>query len=145
MNIVIRNLFRLSLAAVLLAGASLANADQVVVVHPGNPMTTISAKDLGRIYLGKARSFPDGGRVNPVNQESGSEARNSFYQEYTGMSDARVKSHWSKLMFSGKGNPPTEVAGDAAMKREVASDPSAIGYIDESSVDDSVKPVTVTR
>lgn len=145
MKIVIRNLFRLSLAAVLLAGAGLANAEQVVIVHTANPMTTVSAKDLGRLFLGKARSFPDGGRANPVNQETGSEARNSFYQEYTGMSDARVKSHWSKLMFSGKGNPPVEVAGDAAVKKEVASDPSAIGYIDESSVDDSVKQVTVTR
>ena len=116
MKIVIRNLFRLSLAAGLLVGASLVNAELLVVVNPGNAMTTISAKDLSRLYLGKARAFPGGGRANPVNQPAGSAARNEFYQTYANMKDAQVKSHWSKLIFSGNGNPPAEAANDAAVK-----------------------------
>jgi ABC-type phosphate transport system substrate-binding protein len=144
MKIVIRNLFRLSLAAGLLVGASLVNAELVVVVNPDNAMTTISAKNLSRLYLGKARSFPGGARAKPINQPTGSAARNEFYQTYANMSDAQVKSHWSKLMFSGKGNPPAEAANDAEVKAAVAGDASAIGYIDAAAADESVKTLNVT-
>ncbi len=144
MKISIKNTFRLSLAAGLLIGAGLVHAELAVVVHPSNALTTISAKDVSRIYLGKARSFPGGGKVKPINLPSGNAARDEFYQTYTGMNDAQVKGHWSKLMFSGKGNPPDEVSNDAEVKSAVAGDSAAMGYIDKSAVDSSVKVLTVS-
>lgn len=139
-----RILFRLSLMAVLLAGAGLVNAELVVIVNPGNPVTSISAKDLSRLYLGKARSFPGAGRAQPINQAAGSAARKEFFQTYANMSEAQVKGYWSKLMFSGKGRPPAELADDAAVKAAVAGDASAVGYIDAAAVDQSVKTLSVT-
>jgi ABC-type phosphate transport system substrate-binding protein len=137
---------RISLALGLLAGTGLANAELALIVHPSNALTTISASDVGRIYLGKSRSFPSGGRVSPVDQATGSAARTEFYNTYTGMTEAQAKSHWSKLMFSGKGQPPSEVpGGDAAVKAAVAGDASAIGYIDAGAVDSSVKALTVSQ
>ena len=137
---------RISLALGLLAGTGLANAELALIVHPSNALTSISATDVGRIYLGKARSFPSGGRVKPVDQATGSTQRAEFYQMYTGMTEAQAKSHWSKLMFSGKGQPPAEIpGGDDAVKAAVAGDSAAIGYIDASAVDSSVKAVSVSR
>jgi hypothetical protein len=43
------------------------------------------------------------------------------------------------MVFTGKGTPPKEVADDAAVKSFVATTPGAVGYIDESKVDASVK------
>jgi hypothetical protein len=37
--------------------------------------------------------------------------------------------------------PPHELANDAAVVKAVAADPAAMGYIDSSALDGSVKPV----
>lgn len=137
---------RISLAMGLLAGTGFANAELALIVHPSNALTSISATDVGRIYLGKARSFPTGERVSPVDQATGSAARAEFYNAYTGMTEIQAKTYWSRLMFSGKGQPPTEIlGGDAAVKAAVAGDSAAIGYIDAAAVDGSVKAVSVSQ
>jgi hypothetical protein len=46
------------------------------------------------------------------------------------------------LVFSGKGQAPKELADNAAVKKAVATDPKAVGYIDKSAVDGSVKVVS---
>ena len=48
---------------------------------------------------------------------------------------------WSKLVFTGKATPPKEYAGNAEVKKAAATDPKAIGYIDKSAVDDTVKVI----
>jgi hypothetical protein len=50
-----------------------------------------------------------------------------------------VKSTWSRLVFSGKGQPPRQLSDSAAVKKAVAADPKAVGYIEKSAVDASVK------
>jgi hypothetical protein len=44
-------------------------------------------------------------------------------------------------MFTGHGQPPKVVADAAAVKKAVAADPKAVGYIDKADVDASVKVV----
>lgn len=51
----------------------------------------------------------------------------------------QIKIHWSKIIFMGRGTPPTALPDSMAVKRRVAEDPHAIGYIDQSQVDDSVR------
>jgi hypothetical protein len=46
---------------------------------------------------------------------------------------------WAQQVFSGKGLPPKVIDGDAEVKKAVAAQGNAIGYIKPSSVDDSVK------
>ena len=67
--------------------------------------------------------------------------RDDFYNKVTGKSAAQMKAYWSKIIFTGKGQPPKEVADNAAVKKLVADSPSAIGYIDKSALDSSVKAV----
>lgn len=122
-----------------------ANAESVIIVHPDNPIAALSADDVSRIYLGKTHNFPDGSRAEPIDQDTGSKIREDFSEQYLDMSEAQVKRHWSKLMFSGKGRPPLERSGDPAVKSEVAGNAAAIGYIDSSNVDDSVKVIDVKR
>ena len=52
---------------------------------------------------------------------------------------AQVKAVWSRLVFSGKAQPPKEHADAAAVKKAVAADPKAIGYIDKAALDGTVK------
>lgn len=138
----------LGLAAVLIPGdrtvasafpAATATDTLVIVVSAGSPLTGMSQSHLIDMYLGRATRFPDGRPVVPLDQEYGASARDRFYTEFVGRTPAEVKAHWSKLIFTGRGRPPQRLTGDEAVRRRVAEDASAIGYIDISAVDASVR------
>ena len=111
-----------------------------VVVHPSN-QTSLTQEDLARLYTGKLSAFTDGSSAVPVNLADSAPLRSEFDQKALGRSSSQVKAFWSKLVFTGKGTPPKELADDAAVKAAVAADPTAVGYISSSSVDNSVKVV----
>ncbi len=46
-----------------------------------------------------------------------------------------------RLVFSGKGVPPSVVATSADVKNAVVRNTDVIGYIEKSAVDDTVKVV----
>ena len=52
-----------------------------------------------------------------------------------------MEATWSRLIFTGKAQPPKEMPDAAAVKKAVAADPKAIGYIQKSEVDSTVKVV----
>jgi hypothetical protein len=96
------------------------------------------------IFLGKASHFPDGSQVLPVDQVEGSAAREEFYLKFASKSPAQIKAYWSKIIFTGRGQPPPEVSNGAEVKKFIANHPDAIGYIEQKRVDDSVK-VVITK
>jgi ABC-type phosphate transport system substrate-binding protein len=130
----------LSVCALTLAAAG-ANAEVVVIVNPKNPAANMSAEQVAALYLGNATSFPDGGAAALADQPESAAIRGSFYEKATGRSAAQAKATWARLTFTGKGTPPKELKSDADVKAFVASDPKAIGYVDSSAVDGSVKAV----
>lgn len=115
-------------------------AEIAVVVNPANS-NVVSSDDLSRLFLGKAASFSDGTKAVPVNQSEGAAAREEFDSKVLNRSAAQLKAYWSKLVFTGKGTPPKELADDAAVKAAVAGEVGAIGYISSGSVDSSVKVI----
>ncbi|MDP2714676.1 phosphate ABC transporter substrate-binding protein [Rheinheimera sp.] len=126
------------LLTALLSGA--AAADIAVVVNPANA-NAVSADDLNRLFLGRASSFADGSKATPLNLAEGQAGRDEFDNKVLNRSAAQLKAYWSKLVFTGKGTPPKELADDAAVKAAIAADATAIGYISSASVDGSVKVV----
>ena len=136
-----RNLKVCLMAGALALAAASANADIVVIVNPKNPAANLSAEQVAAIYLGTATSFPDGSAVALADQPEAAGIRGYFYQKATGRSVAQVKATWARITFTGKGTPPKELKSDADVKAFVAGDPKAIGYVDSSAVDGSVKAV----
>ena len=68
-----------------------------------------------------------------------------LYARVSSTSPALLKAYGSKLLFTGRGQPPREVAGSAAVKKLVAETPGLIGYIERSALDATVRPVLVLR
>ncbi|MBT0587353.1 phosphate ABC transporter substrate-binding protein [Alteromonas sp. SM 2104] len=130
------------LAALLALTTHIASADVVMVVHPSNA-DAIDDKVVKRIFLGKEKKFPGGASATPVNQSADSSVRSQFDESILERSSAQVSAYWSKLVFTGKGVPPTEVANDAAVIAAVAADPTAIGYVDSASVTGDVKAISL--
>jgi ABC-type phosphate transport system substrate-binding protein len=138
-----RNSIRRSLWTAIALGmlASQANAEVVVIVNPKNPAASLTAQQVAALYLGTATTFPSGGPVAMADQPEAAGIRGEFYQKATGRSVAQVRATWARITFTGKGMPPKELKSDADVKAFVAADPKAIGYVDASAVDASVKAV----
>lgn len=121
-----------------LAGG-VAAAGVVAVVSAQSRVTTLSQGQIANIFLGKLSVLPSGESVVPIDQAEGSALRNEFYARFAGKSAAQIKAHWSKIIFTGRGQPPIELPDSIAVKKMVIENPRAIGYIDQSLVDDSVR------
>ncbi len=128
-------------AAVALSFSCFALAEVAVIVHPSAGFNSLTEDDISRIFLGKSKSFPGGGQAVPVNQNEGSATRDKFNEAVCKKNASQYKAYWSQLVFTGKGTPPKDIGNDAAVKAQVAANPNAIGYVDSSAVDASVKVV----
>ncbi|UTF59533.1 phosphate ABC transporter substrate-binding protein [Gilvimarinus sp. DA14] len=115
-------------------------AEVVVITNPSGP-DAMDANQVRDLFIGRSKSLPNGQSADPIDLESGQALREEFHNKVTGRSQAQLNAFWSKQVFTGKGQPPRTLDSTAAVKAAVASTPGAIGYIDSSEVDASVKVV----
>lgn len=128
-------MFKTALVAGLLVAAAPSFAEVVAVVGAKSPAATMTNDQVAQFFLGKSTS------MTPIDQPDGSAVRNEFYKKVADKEASQAKALWSKLVFTGKATLPKEVAGSAEVKKAVAADPKAIGYIEKSAVDATVKVV----
>lgn len=131
------------LIAVTTLSVTAGATDMVVIVSARNPVSILRLEQVAAIFLGQTARFPDGSEAVPLDQRVGSPLRDTFYLRVTGKSPALLKAYWSKMVFTGRGQPPAEAIDDAAVRRQVAANPELIGYIERSALDDSVRSVVV--
>jgi hypothetical protein len=123
---------RCCLLVLLALGTVEARAEELVVIINANA-DGISKDQVADLYLGRSS-----GRT-PIDQAGNSPIYVEFYKKATGRDIAQVKAIWSKIIFTGRGLPPKQLVDSAAVKKAVAANPKAIGYIEKSAVDTSVK------
>jgi hypothetical protein len=119
------------LAALLLAAGASAAADLVVIGHPS--ASALTRDQVADVFVGRSQAF------TPLDLPEGSATYAEFYNKATGRDVAQIKATWARLVFSGKGQAPRQLPDAAAVKKAVAADPKAVGYIEKSAVDSSVK------
>jgi ABC-type phosphate transport system substrate-binding protein len=122
-----------ALILALLLAASARAEEIVVIVNPASP--PLSKVQIADIYLARINTW------TPIDQAVGSLIYTEFYKRATGRDAAQVKAIWSKILFTGRGVPPKQLLDSDAVKKAVAANPRAVGYIEKSAVDDSVKVV----
>ncbi|WP_373889317.1 hypothetical protein [Massilia sp. TS11] len=126
-------------AGLVLACVQATAGEIAVIVNPKNPATRMFSEQAAQFFLGKSTLF------TPVEYTDGTAIKNDFYQKVLNKDTAQVKAIWSKLVFTGKGAAPKEYGSAAEVKKAVAHDPQAIGYIDKAAVDDSVKVILTVQ
>lgn len=119
--------------------ASLSDAGVVIVVSSKSPIITLSKAEITDIFLGRANRFPDGAPATPIDQPEASSVREAFYSQVAGKSAAQLKAHWSKIIFTGRGQPPKMASSSVEVKKLLAENPLAISYIEAGQVDSSVR------
>jgi hypothetical protein len=131
--------------AALLLLSPCALAGGVVVTGAKSPLSSLSKEQVRDLYLGNISSLPDGRNATLIDQPQSSPLRDEFYLKVTNKSAAQAKAQWAKLYFTGRGMPPREGMDSADIKRILNSTPDAIGYIEESDLDSSVKVIFVVQ
>jgi ABC-type phosphate transport system substrate-binding protein len=138
---IIRVCLSLSLMLTMTAITESAHAEAVVIVSAKSHVTSLTAEQTARIFLGKTSRFPDNGDVVPIDQREGSEIRDEFYAKVVHKDRSQLSAYWAKIIFTGDGRPPEMLDGNVAVRRAVAKNPNAIGYIDKSAVNRSVRVI----
>lgn len=117
------------------------NASTVVIVSKDNPVTSLTQLEVKQLFLKQNKYFPGGSAVLPIDQTPNQAVKKDFYQSVAHMTGSQWLAYWSKLIFTGKKNPPRLAADNLDVVELVASSPKYIGYIDSDSIDNRVKVV----
>jgi hypothetical protein len=133
MNKNIFSLRRLGFIAILVIAAQ-GHAAEIAVIM-GSGAAALTKDQVSGIYLGRNND------LKPVDLPESNPIREAFYKKATARDLAQIKALWSRLAFTGQGQPPKELADAATVKKAVAADSKAVGYIDKADVDASVKVV----
>ena len=128
-------------ALMLGAGPVVAAADVVAVVANKSSITRLTPRQVEDIFLGRINHLESTATLVPLDLPEGSPARAEFYATFGGKSAAQLKAHWSRLIFTGRGQPPAVVSDIETARKRVATNPNAIAYMDRSAVDASIRIV----
>jgi ABC-type phosphate transport system substrate-binding protein len=123
-----------------LCGTLATAADIAVIVNPKAAVDSLSQEQVANLFLGKTASFPNGSAATPLEQTD-NPVHDDFNSKVLKKDAAGVKTWWAKMQFTGKGIPPKEIGTSADIKKAVAGNPNAIGYVEKSAVDGTVKVV----
>lgn len=116
-----------------------------VVVHPDNPVTTVTSDQLANIYFRRTTRWEDGSTVRPVDHVRSAPVREAFSRAVFGRSTNQMLAYWQQQIFSGRGVPPTELVSDAAVVGFVRAHPGAVGYVSSAADARGVRFVEVVR
>ena len=139
-RVIIRNFLKLLLLAMSTVSVS-AHAEVVVIVSSKSDITSLTPEQTARIFLGKVSRFPGDGDAIPIDQAEGSAIRDEFYSKIVRKNPTQLAAYWAKIIFTGDGRPPETLDSNLAIRKAVASNPNAIGYIEKSAVNKSVRVV----
>lgn len=116
------------------------SAEVSIVVHPSNDSSFDKSK-IKKIFLGKKKSFSNGRTAILLSASPSDPATDEFNKKVIGKSSNQVNAYWSKMIFTGKGTPPQEMASASEIISAISANPDAIGYVDASAATDAVKVV----
>ena len=113
--------------------ASAFAAISIVVNHDSTRQLT--EQDVLNLYLGIEKS----NQIDLINQDDGQTVRTEFNAKFLNRNETQMKQLWSTLIFSGQ-RIPSNLSSDAAVIKYVKTHPSAIGYVDSSSLAQNSDP-----
>lgn len=130
---------------VFLMGTVISHAGDIsVIVHPSNPLTTISQAQLKIIFLYEREFWNDGSRVFLVVRESGSAEKINFLDQVYDISEGDFKRALLSKLFKGEiPSLPRVMRSNKAMRVYVANFPGSIGFVDSNFSDSTVRTLKI--
>ena len=127
------------------ARISLGFTDVVVIVNKENPAKTVKKSALARYFLKKSTRWDSGARVVPIDLTVSDPAREEFSAGILKKSPREVEEYWIAESLTGGKSAPEIVTDSSLVKKRVASDAGALGYVDKTQVDETVKIIEIVE
>ena len=130
MRRLIRQLIKLFLLTPIWLAATWVSADIVVVTNQDNPVDSLSAKEVRKVFLGRLHLYPGTEHEPlPIDQPQSSDAYREFYDLVIGISQPKLKRYRAYYLFSGKGKVPYMAESQEAVIDSIQRSTFAIGYL----------------
>ena len=137
-------LFFRYLGLLLLVGTlPCARADEqmAVVASHNSPLSAMSKEEAATVFMGLTRSAHGVNGITALDQPDGPQ-REQFYLKLVDKSPNRMRAYWSRLVFTGKAQPPA-VINATELPAQLQADSHAISYLPVTQVDASLKILTI--
>lgn len=137
-----KHLIQLSLMLVMMITAGSALAAPVLIANPGVAVSELSSSEVKSVFLGKTGNWDDGSRI-VLSMLKGGDVSAEFLKSNVKKSQKQFGTFWKKAVFSGTGEMPADFDTESDLIMFVSRTPGAVGYVDEASVNESVKVITI--
>jgi ABC-type phosphate transport system substrate-binding protein len=135
-----KSIYYVAMFAICVVSIPALAGDYVIITNKANA-NAVDKDFVAKIYRGEAKVWPNGDSVAAYDLPDENAARVAFDQEVAGKSVSQMKALWGQLIFSGKAVPPKKMESDDEVKKAVAANKGAVGYVSASSADGSVKVI----
>lgn len=130
----------LPLLNLLMLTPALSNADIAIIVNKEVVVGKVTQSQITALFLQQSKKINDV-YLTPLDLTQRTEIREKFYRKLANKTPLQMKAYWSRLVFTGKGEPPMEFENSEEVLVTVASDENYIGYINVEDVDDTVNVI----
>lgn len=91
----------------------------------------------------RTRIWPDGSPITVFVLPSNNAEHNQFVRSLLKLLPHQLKRNWDRLVYTGIGQAPTEVANQTEMLKQLKFTPGSIGYINKGSEDETIHLITL--
>lgn len=109
-----------------------------VIVSTDSNINNISKKMLSKIFLAKTKVLPSGERAVLV-ENTNKDYQIKFYKAISNKNEKQLKKYWTKMIFTGRGQPPKKIESIKEIINFVQGNKNAISYIPYKDVNSDLK------
>lgn len=115
-----------------------------VIVNSSRAVQQLSNDQLADYFLKRAKKWPDGVAVTPVDLTMKSEVRRSFTEDVLANTVNEMLAYWERQIAAGRKTPPAVKGSDEGVVAFVKANPGAIGYVStEASMPPGVREIAI--
>ena len=131
-----------AMVTVMLLPALTLAGNVVIIGNSSVPVSELSKKDIGNIFLGKRTAWEDDSKVIFVVLND-AKIQKAFLKEFVNKSLSQYDRFWKKQVFTGKGSSPRAYTSEKELVKYVSETKGAIGYVLVGTNLDAVKTIRV--
>lgn len=130
------------MVAIIFAPVFSAAGDLIIIGNPAIEDSILSKKDIGKVFLGKKKSWKNRSKIVIVLQKDPA-IHKAFLKQYVFKTTAQFNDSWKRLIFSGKRSSPQILDGNRKVIEYISRTKGAIGYVSSDSDLKNVKTISV--
>ena len=120
--------------------------DIAIVVNKDNPVDGLSMREVAAIFELRQQFWKGGDRVSVIIQQARRAEKNVMLKRVYRQTDESLNTYLLHRMFTGEiSDFPQIEASNERVKQEVRKQLNAIGFIDATTIDNSVKVLKIER